>query len=149
MNITNINNYLETIYFSNLVLYIQKNNINDEIISKYFNDIKKNNNIISKSLSDSDIIQSSENNNIYENLYKKSWSKLNIVHKIIKIKEFINTLNIEIEEEKNNLINTLIQFIKNKKVKNNDDIKYDEINGKIITLTNLQFNNNKYYINKY
>uniref|UniRef100_A0A6C0EDB7 Uncharacterized protein n=1 Tax=viral metagenome TaxID=1070528 RepID=A0A6C0EDB7_9ZZZZ len=149
MNITNINNYLETIYFSNLVLYIQKNNINDEIISKYFYDIKKNNNIISKSLSDSDIIQSSENNNIYENLYKKSWSKLNIVHKIIKIKEFINTLNIEIEEEKNNLINTLIQFIKNKKVKNNDDIKYDEINGKIITLTNLQFNNNKYYINKY
>ena len=58
-----------------------------------------------------DNITLSEKNNY---LYLKPWTKLNIVHKNIKIKEFVNSLNIDNLHDKNNLKDNIINIIKDK-----------------------------------
>jgi len=64
--------------------------------------------------------------------------------KIIKIKEFVNNLDINSQIEKENLKDALINYIKEKKGKNK--INYDEIKGKILSISNLIFDNNKYIL---
>lgn len=69
-------------------------------------------------------------------LFKKPWKKLPIVHQIIKIKEFCN----KIYNNKNKKIimeKELINKLKNKQI-NYSHIKYDEINGRIISISNLK-----------
>ena len=102
-------------------------------------------------------IVSEQTNEIYTNtetetiltddyVYKKPWNKLNSIHKIIKIKEFINNIMIDDIEMKKLLKNQLVNMIKNKKLTKKSDIEYDHINGKIISIPSLQFKNNKYNI---
>ena len=68
-------------------------------------------------------------------LFKKPWNKLPTVHQIIKIKEFCNKIcsckNSQINMEKK-----LISSLKNRQLKN-DIVKYDEENGRIISINNL------------
>ena len=93
----------------------------------------------------------SNHNQIFndDDLYKKSWSKLNSIHKILKIKEFVNNLKINSEDERTNLKDELTSLIKSKVLTNKDKIKYDEVNGKIISLVNLQYKNGKYFYQNY
>ncbi len=76
-------------------------------------------------------------------LYMKPWTRLNQIHKIIKIKEFINNLQI-LNKEKELLKNELIELIKLKSKKNK--IIYDEEKGKIISISCLVYNNGKYIL---
>lgn len=68
--------------------------------------------------------------------FKKPWDKLNNVHKIVKIKEFIESLNfsksnrVKIERE-------LIKKLDSKKI-NKNDIIYDEELGRISTINNIK-----------
>lgn len=80
-----------------------------------------------------------------EDLYKKAWVKLNAIHKILKIKEFVNNLKIESEQERIKLRDELVGLIKTKVLTRKDKVNYDEINGRIISLTNLQYKNGKYF----
>ena len=74
-------------------------------------------------------------------------NKLNQIHKILKMKEFINSLtNINVNE-KDKLKENLIELIKNKVLSKKEKINYDETNGKIISLINLQYKDNKYIYN--
>ena len=68
-----------------------------------------------------------------DNLYIKPWTKLHITHKKIKIKEYINNLNDISIDRKNSIIENIIKLLINKTLKKND-IKYDEINGTIISI---------------
>lgn len=77
--------------------------------------------------------------------YKKPWNKLNIVHKRIKIKEFINTLMIT-KEKKKELYNKFTSLLNSKKLTKKNDVEYDSINGKIITIPILKFKNEEYVI---
>jgi hypothetical protein len=77
--------------------------------------------------------------------YKKPWNKLNIVHKRIKIKEFINTLMIT-KEKKKELYNKFSSLLNSKKLTKKNDVEYDSINGKIITIPVLKFKNEEYVI---
>jgi hypothetical protein len=77
-------------------------------------------------------------------LYLKPWSKLTQIHKVIKIKEFINNLDIKNVTEKENLKDQLIEQIKEKKSKNK--INYDDTKGKILSISNLSFNNDKFVL---
>lgn len=69
------------------------------------------------------------------NIYKKPWNKLLVVHQIIKVKEFCNKIctnkNSQINMEKKLIIN-----IKNKTL-NKNSINYDQENGRIISIYNL------------
>ena len=80
-----------------------------------------------------------------DTLYKKSWTKLNAIHKILKIKEFVNNLKINSEKERIQLRDDLIELIKLKVLTKKEKVNYDEVNGKIISLVNLQYKNEKYY----
>jgi len=79
-------------------------------------------------------------------LYLKNWNKLNIIHKIIKIKEFINCLDINDENEKTILKDKLIEFIKDKNLSKKNKINYDSIKGNIISISCLSYENKKYII---
>jgi hypothetical protein len=84
-----------------------------------------------------------------ENLYNKPWTKLNAIHKILKIKEFVNNLKINSEKERVQLRDELIELVKLKVLTKKEKVNYDEVNCKIVSLTNLQYKNEKYfYINE-
>ena len=79
-------------------------------------------------------------------VYKKPWNKLNSVHKSIKIKEFINAMSIDDIEMKKHLRNQLIDMIKKKKLTKKNDVEYDQVNGRILSIPALQYKNNNYNI---
>tara|TARA_Y100000589_G_scaffold278755_1_gene274362 strand:+ start:904 stop:1410 length:507 start_codon:yes stop_codon:yes gene_type:complete len=83
--------------------------------------------------------------NIDDFYYKKPWNKLNIVHKKIKIKEYINNLMLT-KQKKKILIDKLINLLNNKKLNKKNEVDYDSCNGKIITISILKCINDDYYI---
>ncbi len=80
-----------------------------------------------------------------DDLYKKPWQKLNSIHKILKVKEFVNNLKMDSEKDRIKLKDELVCLIKEKILTKKEKVKYDEVNGKIISLPNLQYKNGKYF----
>ena len=131
-------------YYKNLINICNKNNINSSFLEN------KKNNLLAQNINDNNISSNepniTESDIISENidyLYAKSWNKLNQIHKVIKIKEYINNLEIN-EHSKEELREHLIEIIKDKKKKNK--INYDEVKCKIINITSLVFVDGKYKI---
>ena len=141
MNIDIINNKLQTKYYSSLNTTLTKSNRDVEWLKNYINIL---NNPEIQSTQDNKKITDSKDNNI-NNLYTKSWTKLNIIHKNIKIKEFVNNINCINENEKNILKDELINLLKSKVLTKKDTIVYDEENGKIKSIINLQYKDGKYF----
>jgi len=130
-------------YYKNLINVCNKNSINSSFLeNKKNNLIVQNNNdnvsSVEHNITETDIV--SEN---IDYLYTKSWNKLNQIHKVIKIKEFINNLEIN-EVNKEILKDELIEMSKDKKKKNK--INYDEVKCKIINISSLIFTDGKYKI---
>ena len=137
-------------YLNNLIIACNKINLNSDNIK---NKLLTLNNELSENIDNYTISEKNEETEktITENskmnyLYLKSWSKLNQIHKVIKIKEFINELEINNYSEKEKLKDDLIDQIKNKEKKNKIKINYDDTKGKIISISNLSFDNNKYIL---
>lgn len=166
MEINNLKNKLDIRYYKSLKEYSYKNNIDYEWISQHIDilvngNIKSINNVkpFDETFCKENIIEESSNNKnnssdtekykqIFDDqdLYKKSWNKLNITHKIIKIKEFINNnCKIDNDEDKNKLKDDLTILIKTKILSKKDKVTYDETMGKIINIPNLQYKDGKYY----
>ena len=81
-----------------------------------------------------------------EYVYKKPWNKLNSIHKIIKVKEFIDTLNTHDIDMKKKLKKQLVDMIKDKKLNKKTDVNYDINNGNIIAIPIIQYKDSKYII---
>jgi hypothetical protein len=80
-------------------------------------------------------------------IYNKSWNKLALVHKILKIKEYVNkSLSINNEESKKKLIDELVDAIKNKRLSKKDQVNYDEVKAMVISVPSLKHNNGKFYL---
>jgi len=79
-------------------------------------------------------------------LYKRSWTKLTSVHKIIKVKEFVNKLMINDQQDKDELKKKLVGMIKTNKLTKKDMVKYDSINGRVIAIPILKYKNGKYLV---
>jgi len=150
MELNILKNKLNLNYYKNLKKNCKNFNIKEnfisEIIDNLENDLSKNESSIEESE-----LKSENNNNevIYSEdyVYKKPWTKLNSVHKIIKIKEFVSKLFIEDKYEKNELINKLKYLVKNKIITKKDKVNYDKLKGRIISIPDLVYKNKKYYIN--
>lgn len=141
-----IKNMLKITYLNNLILTCNKLLINVDFLTKKLNELEINNKIEDSPISKQ---ESEINNNMSENsdyLYLKPWNKLTTIHKIIKIKEFVTNLNINDVNEKDTLKEKLIELIKNKNLIKNNKINYDSTKGKIISISCLLHNNNKYDI---
>lgn len=159
MNLDFINQKLEVKYYKSVKLFLEKNNCEypwlnnhvDNLIAKLSDD-KIANDKISETLTEKkkDIETSSEtetHKQIFadEDLYKKPWQKLNSIHKILKIKEFVNNLKIDSEKDRVILKDELVLLVKTKVLTKKEKVKYDESNGKIISLPNLEYKDGKYF----
>lgn len=156
MNLDLITNKLDLKYYKGLQLFLNKNGTNIDWLNEYINQLyKKNqNNKNSETLTEKKKEQAYTHSSETENhkqifsdevLYKKPWVKLNSIHKILKIKEFVNNLKINSEKDRVELKDELVTLVKTKILTKKEKVNYDEVNGTIISLTNLQYKNNKYY----
>ena len=141
MNIDIIKDKLQIKYYSSLNTTLNKSNRDIDWLKNYINIL--NNPEVQLKQDNKNIIDLKENNT--NNLYTKSWTKLNIIHKNIKIKEFVNNINCINENEKNILKDELINLLKSKILTRKDTIVYDEENGKIKSIINLQYKDGKYF----
>lgn len=153
LTLDNIQNDLQINYLNNILLASDKLNINNSKIQKLLNDlIYKQNNDLDIDIDIIDNITVSEkNDNITlseknDYLYLKPWTRLNIIHKIIKIKEFVNSLDINNLQEINDLKDSIINIIKDKVLSKKTKINYDANKGVIISISCLACTNNKYHI---
>ena len=154
LNMETIEKSLEINYLTNLIKACEKNGLNKDLLEKKISLIleesETNANIIKNSNS-SLSLNSSESPSTDqfsdEYLYLKLWTKLSAIHKIIKIKEYVNMLLITNAKDKDELKEKLIELVKNKTITKKDTVLYDSTKGKIISIPNLQFLNGKYIFN--
>ena len=146
MDINIIINKLEYTYFTSINTSFSKNNIKIDWIVSHINKL----NDVVNTDTESQTIKKNETYiapqpNDDGNLYKKSWTKLNPIHKIIKIKDFVNNIKFENEIDREKLKDELVNLVKIKVLTKKDEIIYDEENGKIISLKKLQYKGGKYF----
>jgi len=157
MDIELINNKMEIKYYKSLVNTLKKMEINEIWLNNHlqnlYDKLPQENKLSETNTEKKDLNSSSETDNhkqIFadDDLYKKSWQKLNSIHKILKVKEFINNLKMDSEKDKIKLKDELVELIKDKVLTKKENVKYDELNGKIISLPNLQYKDGKYFYNQ-
>jgi len=138
MDINIINKKLVIKYYKSIQSTLSKNNINytwlDDIINNIINEKQE---TITKSETDS-------NESAHEDLYKKPWNKLNAIHKIIKIKEYINNIKNITNDERVELRDKLCELVRTKVLSKKEKVNYDSDKGKIISLINLEYKDGKY-----
>ena len=80
-----------------------------------------------------------------ESYFYKPWNKMSTVHKIIKLKEYVSSLELE-NSTKIKLISSLKDALKKKKITKNDQVIYNINKAKIISIPNLKLSNNNFSI---
>lgn len=138
MDIDNILLDIEKFYLDNLLTECINRKINSSIIKDKLKNID-NNITETNSLTETDTYTE-------DYIYKKEWNKLHSTHKIIKLREFVNRLNINNDTEKKNLKKDLINLVKNKKLTKKNSVNYNSEKGLISSIPNLNVVNNKYEI---
>mgnify|MGYP006138871799 CR=1 FL=1 len=146
MDLTFYQNTMNKIYFTN----IKNNTSNKEIISKVNCSIS---NITLNILNVTDSIDEKKMSEIDDKLsetdegyFYKPWNKMSAVHKIIKIKQFVNNMNIE-NNQKSKLITYLKTALKKKIISKNDQVIYNISKAKIVSIPKLELKNNSFSIN--
>jgi hypothetical protein len=129
------NSYFDNIFSEDLT---ESDNLVNNLVNK-----ENTSESITQSISISDIKINDDNNEDF--YYKKQWNKLNIIHKKIKIKEYINNLTL-VKQKKKILIDKLLILLKEKKLNKKNEVDYDINNGKIISISILKCKNDEYYI---
>ncbi len=161
MDLDFINKKLEIKYYKSIKLYLEKNNLdNYEWLNNHITQLSSDIDNIDKvsetmtekkkdsvNVSNNTSSETETHKQIFadDDLYKKPWQKLNSIHKILKIKEFVNNLKINSEKERAELKDELVVLVKTKVLTKKEKVKYDETNGKIISLPNLEYKDGKYF----
>lgn len=137
-----LQNNIKCIYYKNLETYAKKNKI--EIVIPDYKMTKENETIENQTATEG----LTETETIYTEdfVYKKPWNKMNIIHKKIKLDEFVNNLDIDDLEMKKHLKSQFVSMLKNKQLTKKNEVEYDAINGKIISVSSLKYKNNNYNI---
>jgi hypothetical protein len=159
MELEIIQKKLELKYYKSILSSINETDSNFIWLKSYCEKLIDNINLEKEKLSETQTekkieslspIQTENHKQIFsdEDLYKKPWVKLNPIHKILKIKEFVNNLKINSEKERALLRDELIELVKFKILSKKEKVNYDEVNGKIISLSDLQYKDEKYFYPK-
>ncbi len=143
-----LQNNMKCIYYKNLETYAKKHKIEINLpeynlANNDYQDItitENNVDLITEAITETETLYSEDF------VYKKPWNKMNIIHKKIKLEEFVNNLTIEDSEIKKHLKTQFITMLKNKKLTKKNEVEYDAINGKIISIPSLKYKNNNYNI---
>jgi len=135
----------------NLSYYINLKKYNtDSTVEKVINEKISKLQIILKETNDSvneekNLILESKLSETEEGYFYKPWNKMSIVHKIIKLKEYVSDLELE-NNTKIKLISYLKDALKKKKITKNDQVIYNISKAKIISIPKLELSNNKFSI---
>jgi hypothetical protein len=150
IDFTNIEKSLELLYLNNLIKACEKNNINKDQLEKKIISLNKQKQIdktLSKTTSNQSLNNATESPQYSDDyLYQKPWTKLTAIHKIIKIKEYVNSLLVKTESDKLSLKEKLVELVKNKILTKKDSVLYDSTKGKIISIPTLEYKDGKYLI---
>ena len=159
MNLEIISNKLEIKYYNNIIKYCQKTNNEHNRFIKKLKSLQELKDSLTESEMNTSVVEDNksavDDNNTSESkevvysddyLYKKPWTKLSNVHKIIKVKEFVSKLLINDKNDKEKLKKDLIGLIKTRKLTKKEQVKYDPIKGRVIAIPILSFKNGKYLI---
>ena len=150
IDFTNIEKSLELLYLNNLIKACEKNNINKDQLEKKIISLSKQKQIdktLSKTVSNQSLNNATESPQYSDDyLYQKPWTKLTAIHKIIKIKEYVNSLLVITESDKLSLKEKLVELDKNKILTKKDSVLYDSTKGKIISIPTLEYKDGKYLI---
>jgi len=152
MELNFLKNHLSIRYYNNLLKATNRLNIDNTFIKEEISKLKNvkselSSDIELKSLKNS--LEEKQNNKpIYSDdyLYKKPWTKLSLVHKTIKMKEYVDCLLVENEQDKNQLKKKLVGLIKKKILSKKNKVNYDDDKGRIISIPDLVYQNGKYFI---
>lgn len=153
MDINLMKQKLELKYFNSVLKSTPTDNVNypwikshyESLYDKYLNDKDKTSETLTEKKSETQLnIEYPLQYFSDESFYKKPWVKLNPIHKILKIKEFVNNLHINSEKEREKLKDELVDLVKIKALHKKDKVEYDENSGKIKSLCNLQCKDGKY-----
>jgi len=153
-----LKNQIDILYITNLIKVCEKNNIDRNELYKKIQELQKKTDetkfAIKKSKSNLNLVTSDspvsstpvpiQYNEDY--LYQKPWTKLTSTHKIIKIREFVNQLLIDNENDKQSLKDTLTEMVKSKILTKKEAVNYDPVNSKVISITQLKYKSGKYLI---
>ena len=129
-------------YYNNLL----KENLEKSVINILKNKI----NILDNNIKVTEnSIESEKQLSISENMseeyyFHKPWNKLATVHKIIKVKEFVDNLQIVNKDKRNKLKKTLEQAIRKKKLTQKNSVDYAIDKAKIVSIPKLHVKNNNY-----
>jgi hypothetical protein len=151
-----LQNNMKCLYYKNLETYAKKHkidinipNYNKTIEIKEITEVSDISDI-SETVETVETVETEVANNTEtyteDFVYKKPWNKLNIIHKKIKLDEYVNNLDIEDSEIKKHLKSQFASMLKNKKLTKKNEVEYDAINGKIISISSLKYKNNNYNI---
>ena len=143
LDFDSIKNNLNILYINNLIKTCEKNDIDKDVLNEALEKLIIPVEEIKKVPSSSNLSPSETNT---EYLFQKQWNKLNLVHKKIKIKEFVNTLELKDESQKQIIRDKLIALLDNKILTKKDSVLYDVAKTKIISIPMLQFKDGKYDI---
>jgi len=143
LDFDSIKNNLNILYINNLIKTCEKNDIDKDVLNEALEKLIIPVEEIKKVPSSSNLSPSETNT---EYLFQKQWNKLNLVHKKIKIKEFVNTLELKDESQKQIIRDKLIALLDNKTLTKKDSVLYDVAKAKIISIPMLQFKDGKYDI---
>jgi hypothetical protein len=143
LDFDSIKNNLNILYINNLIKTCEKNDIDKEVLNDALEKLIIPIEEIKKVPSSSNLSPSETNT---EYLFQKQWNKLNLVHKKIKIKEFVNALELKDESQKQIIRDKLIALLDNKTLTKKDSVLYDVAKAKIISIPMLQFKDGKYDI---
>jgi hypothetical protein len=143
LDFDSIKNNLNILYINNLIKTCEKNDIDKEVLNDALEKLIIPIEEIKKVPSSSNLSPSETNT---EYLFQKQWNKLNLVHKKIKIKEFVNALEVKDESQKQIIRDKLIALLDNKTLTKKDSVLYDVAKAKIISIPMLQFKDGKYDI---
>lgn len=150
LNINNIEESLELLYLNNLIKACEKNNINKDQLEKKIISLKSQkqiNKTLTKTTSNQSFNNATDSPQYSDDyLYQKPWTKLTAIHKIIKIKEYVNSLLIKTESDKLILKEKLVELVKNKILTKKEAVLYDSTKGKIISIPTLEYKEGKYLI---
>jgi hypothetical protein len=147
MELNKIQNNTNKFYYKNLLKISKKKKLQLDFLDEKIKDLDKD----ISSISETELITKSQiiTEVVYSDdyLYKKPWTRISTIHKIIKVKEFVNKLQIIDQNNKEYIESKIISLIKSKILTKKDKVIYDKINGKIISIPDLSFNKGKYNIN--
>tara|TARA_B110000902_G_scaffold266078_1_gene352450 strand:- start:2463 stop:2903 length:441 start_codon:yes stop_codon:yes gene_type:complete len=145
MDLTFYQNKINLSYYINLKKYNTDSTV-EKVINEKISKIQ----IILKETNDSVneekiLILESKLSETEEGYFYKPWNKMSLVHKIIKLKEYVSDLELE-NNTKIKLISYLKDALKKKKITKNDQVIYNISKAKIISIPKLELSNNKFSI---